>query len=83
MKVLNIPFKPVFAIIVTGLCFAFFFLKGVDNGIMVLATLAVKHYFDSTADTKNKDDIIGEALKKSQQQNEKHTINTTDSGSVK
>lgn len=65
----NIQFKNILAIIVTFLCFAFFFLKGVDNGIMVLVTLAVKHYFDSTADTKKKDDIIGEALQKSQDQN--------------
>jgi hypothetical protein len=44
----NLEFKPVFALVITLLCFAFFFVKGVDNGIMVLATLAVKHYFDST-----------------------------------
>lgn len=69
----SIRFKPLFALVVTGLCFAFFFIKGVDNGIMVLATLAVKHYFDSTADVKVKDDIIGEALKKSQDQNSKQT----------
>lgn len=63
----SIQFKHVFALIVTALCFAFFFVQGVDNGIMVLATLAVKHYFDSTDGTKRKDDALGDALVQSQQ----------------
>lgn len=49
MKQLKLEFKPAFAILVTILCFTYFFLIGVDNGIMVLASFAVKHYFDSTA----------------------------------
>lgn len=65
----SVQFKNILAIIITLLCFAYFFLRGVDNGIMVLITLAVKHYFDSTSDTKKKDDLIGEALQKSQDQN--------------
>jgi hypothetical protein len=51
-------FKPVFAVVITLLCFMFFFFKGVDNGIMVLVTVAIKHYFDSTASSVQKSDTI-------------------------
>ncbi len=62
MKQLKLEFKPAFAILVTLLCFSYFFIKGVDNGIMVLVSFAVKHYFDSTAssiaNTKNMLDSV-------------------------
>lgn len=58
MKNYDLMFKPIFAIAITLLCFAYFFIKGVDNGIMVLTTLAVKHYFDSTASSVQKNDTI-------------------------
>jgi hypothetical protein len=59
-----IQFKPVFALTVTGLCFAYFFVKGVDNGIMVLCTLAAKHYFDSTASSVSNNKALSEAFTK-------------------
>lgn len=59
-----IQFKPVFALTVTGLCFAYFFVKGVDNGIMVLCTLAAKHYFDSTASSVRNNQALSEAFTK-------------------
>lgn len=59
-----IQFKPVFALTVTGLCFAFFFIKGVDNGIMVLCTLAAKHYFDSTASAVKTSQTLSETVNK-------------------
>ena len=49
MKQIKFEFKPVYAILILLLCFAYFFVKGVDNGIMVIVTITVKHFFDSTA----------------------------------
>ena len=64
MKITEVQFKYLLAVLVTILCFAFFFVRGVDNGIMVLATLAVKHYFDSTASSSKKNDTISELASK-------------------
>lgn len=58
----TVQFKQIFALIVTALCFLFFFLRGVDNGIMVLTTLAVKHYFDSTASAVKNNQTISDAM---------------------
>jgi len=51
----NVKFIDVLAMIVVLLCFAYFFVKGLDNGLIAVAAAVVSYYFGSSANTdKNK-----------------------------
>jgi DMSO reductase anchor subunit len=50
----NIKFMDVLALIVVLLCFAYFFIKGFDNGLIAVVATVISYYFGSSITDKNK-----------------------------
>ncbi|WP_428329056.1 hypothetical protein [Mucilaginibacter sp.] len=53
----NIKFIDLLALLVVVLCFAYFFIKGLDNGLIAVAAAVVSYYFGSSAGKDKKADV--------------------------
>lgn len=49
----NIKFIDVLALLVVLLCFAYFFVKGLDNGLIAVAASITSYYYGSSKDKPN------------------------------
>lgn len=52
----SIKFIDLLALLVVLLCFGYFFLKGLDNGLIAVAAAVVSYYFGSSAGKEKKPD---------------------------